>query len=377
MSGVLRPWRGAAALLLVVASCSFHVAVQAAPTLAATRPRVSLIGDSVAASIAASGPARGVLAGIDLAVDARVCRRTATTGCPWRGEVAPSVADVVGATPGDLGDAVVIVSGYNDDARRFRRDATGVLTQLAAQGVQRIVWLDLRVTPAMPAATQARHRAINATLASLDRASPLLRVASWNGYSAGRDAWFFDPIHLRSSGAVELARFVRAQLAGVSAGARASGAPATRVRCAPANAAGTRPGRPLTGTPPPAGTLSRPWRSTVLADTRASDGDPLRRPLGAGRELRVLVAGQAPAAQSAVRAVVRVTAVGACGPGRIDVGGCGLPAAMQLALEQAGTTTAMAAMPLGAFGRVCLRSNAQTDVRVELLAWAGPAPIPS
>ena len=132
---VLRPWRGAAALLLVVASCSLDAAVQAAPTLAATRPRVSLIGDSVAASIAASGPARGVLAGVDLAVDARVCRRTATTGCPWRGEVAASVADVVGATPGDLGDAVVIVSGYNDDARRFRRDATGVLTQLAAQGV--------------------------------------------------------------------------------------------------------------------------------------------------------------------------------------------------------------------------------------------------
>ena len=139
------------------------------------------------------------------------------------------MADVVGATPGDLGDAVVIVSGYNDDARRFRRDATGVLTQLAAQGVPRIVWLDLRVTPAMPAATQARHRAINATLASLDRASPLLRVASWNAHSAGRDAWFFDPIHLRSAGAVELARFVRAQLAGISAGGRA-GAPATRVR---------------------------------------------------------------------------------------------------------------------------------------------------
>ena len=336
---------------------------------------MSLIGDSVAASIAASGPARGVLAGVDLAVDTRVCRRTATTGCPWRGEVAPSVADVVGATPGDLGDAVVIVSGYNDDARRFRRDATGVLTQLAAQGVPRIVWLDLRVTPAMPAATQARHRAINATLASLDRASPLLRVASWNAHSAGRDAWFFDPIHLRSAGAVELARFVRAQLAGVTAGGRA-GAPATRVRCAPANAAGTRPGRPLTGTPPPAGTLSRPWRSTLLADTRASDADPLVRPLGAGRELRVLVAGRAPAAQSAVRAVVRVTAAGACGPGRIDVGGCGLPAAMQLAFKQAGQATAMAAMALGAFGRVCLRSNAQTDVRVELLAWAGPAPIP-
>ena len=285
------------------------------------------------------------------------------------------MADVVSATPGDLGDAVVIVAGYNDDAGRFRRDATGVLTQLAAQGVQRIVWLDLRVTPAMPAATQARHQAINATLGSLDRASPLLRVASWNSHSAGRDAWFFDPIHLRSSGAVELARFVRAQLAGVWAGAR-PGAPATRVRRAPANAAGTRPGRPLTGTPPPAGTLSQPWRSTVLADTRVADGDVLLRPLGAGRELRVLVAGRAPAAQSAVRAVVRVTAVGACAPGRVDVGGCGLATAMQLGLKQAGTTTAMAAMPLGAFGRVCLRSNAQTDVRVELLAWAGPAPTP-
>ena len=127
MLGVLRPRRGAAALLLVVASCSLDVALHSAPSVAATRPRVSLIGDSVAASIAASGPAHGVLAGIDLAIDARVCRRTATTGCPWRGEVAPlGWPTWSGASPGDLGDAVVIVSGYNDDARRFRRDATGV-----------------------------------------------------------------------------------------------------------------------------------------------------------------------------------------------------------------------------------------------------------
>jgi hypothetical protein len=101
----------------------------------------------------------------------------------------------------------------------------------------------------------------------------------------------------------------------------------------------------------------------------------LRRPLGAGRELQIAVAGQAPAAQSAVRAVVRVTALGSCAAGSVVVGGCGLPPAGRLAVARGHTAKADVAVALGAFGRVCLRSDVQTDLRVELLAWASVAPI--
>ena len=96
----------------------------------------------------------------------------------------------------------------------------------------------------------------------------------------GPDAWFFDPIHLRSSGAVELARFVRAQLAGVSGGARAA-----RARDARPLPAGQRrrvpSGPPTDRHPVPAGTLSRPWRSTVLAE----HGRPTATPCS-GRSVR-------------------------------------------------------------------------------------------
>ena len=290
----------------------------------APRLRLSLIGDSVAASVGASLAARQQLAAYDLAIDARVCRRTAAPSCPWHGEVAPTARDVVAATPGDLGDVVVLVTGYNDDPRRFGTDATNVLHDLVAAGVRQVVWLDLRVAPTLPPAAQARERAINATLAALDRASPVLRVAPWNAYSAGHSDWFFDPIHLRSTGAVQLARFIGAQVAGSRATApRLATGPGRGARCRTANTTGVRPGRAMAGVLPRAGpVVLRPAR--VLVDTRPDSSDAIGRQLGAGRELRLAVAGRSGVPQSATSAMVRVQVTQACGGGTVTVGGCGL-----------------------------------------------------
>ena len=60
------------------------------------RPRVTFFGDSVAAALAYEKKARTLLAkGLDLQFDAKVCRRLAETGCPYKGERPSSVLSLV------------------------------------------------------------------------------------------------------------------------------------------------------------------------------------------------------------------------------------------------------------------------------------------
>jgi hypothetical protein len=373
LPGMVRLWRGAAAVPLVAATLFFSAS--SSPARAAGKLRVSLIGDSVAASIASSSAARRALSGFDVAIDARVCRRTAMPACTWHGQSAPSVRQVVDATPGSLGDVAVIVSGYNDDARRFARDADAVLHDLVAAGVHQVVWLNLRTPPTLSPASQARQWSINASLAALDRASPVLRVARWNAYSAGHPDWFFDPIHLRSSGAVQLARFIAAQLRGLRAGLRPNLSSSSRYRCSASNVVGDRPGSLMSGVLAAGGPVV-PRRAAVLLDTRPGPGDSYGRPLGAGRTVRVVVAGYGRVPLSATTAAVRVTAIQPCGSGQVLVGGCGLRATAVLAVRRGRTAALTVNVPTGAFGRICVTTNVQTDVQVVLHGWALPAPFP-
>lgn len=364
-----RLWRGAAALLLVAVSLVLSDPTIPTAGAATSRLRVSLLGDSVAAGIGASPAARKALGAVELSIDARVCRRTATAGCTWRGSAPPSVRDVVRSAPRQLGDVVVIVSGYNDDPRRFRADAAAVVRDLVAAGVRQVVWLDLRTTASLAPAAAARHAAVNQSLRALDRASPVLHVGSWADYSRGHDAWFFDPIHLRSAGAVELARFVASQLRGMAAGLRSPIATTRGSRCAASNGIGNRPGPLLASVSAPV-PPRRTAGATRLLDTRPDGTDAIGRPVGAGREVVVPVAGRGSIPQSAVSARVRVTAVGACRAGRIEVAGCGLPATGTASFTRGDRVFVAGVVALGTFGRICVRTSAQTDVVVELLGWS-------
>src|SRR5688572_2688934 len=92
-------------LVIIVAAA---VSTSTASAAGSARPRVTLFGDSVAAALTYPGKARTTLAkGLDLRIDAKVCRRLAETGCPYKGDRPPSVLALVeGAGP--LGDLVVI-----------------------------------------------------------------------------------------------------------------------------------------------------------------------------------------------------------------------------------------------------------------------------
>ena len=341
----------------------------------APRLRVSLIGDSVAASSAPASPPASSSPPTTSSIDARCAGAPRPVVPLARRGGAESARDVVAATPGGLGDVVVLVTGYNDDPRRFhrRRHQRASATWLAA-GVRQVVWLDLRVAPALPPSPGAGNGRSTPTLAALDRASPVLRVAPWNAYSAGHDDWFFDPIHLRSTGAVQLARFIGAQVGGVTGDSGAL--------CRPARLAGRAAARRARPAPDPDGRWPAsspgpvPW-CYGRPGSWSTPGPTAVTPSGASSARAGSCASPSRAARAyrsrRPRRWCAIYVTQACGAGTVTVGGWGSHRRPPCPSSAGGRARVATTVPTGAFGRVCIRSNAQADVRVELLGWSVPA----
>jgi hypothetical protein len=168
-----------------------------------TKPRVTLFGDSVAAALASQSKARKLLSkGLDLRIDARVCRRLAETGCPYQGDRPSSVLSLVEQPAKLLGDVVVIDVGYNDVPTDYATDIERVMQVLGRQGVSRVIWVTMRDRPL--------YRPTNAAIDAAARRWPQITVADWHQASRSRTAWFAnDGLHLTTSGALALARFLR------------------------------------------------------------------------------------------------------------------------------------------------------------------------
>ena len=171
----------------------------------ASKPRVTVIGDSVMASFNYVAAARRYLGrGLDLRSDAVVCRRLVATSCPFQGSTPPTALQVVTEQGHRLGPVVVINVGYNDWVAVY--DVDRMMRALKAAGVRTVIWVTLREVgqyASIYAQTNARIRS----------AGPKWRkrmvVADWNAYSRGK-AWFRgDGLHLTSAGAMALARFLR------------------------------------------------------------------------------------------------------------------------------------------------------------------------
>jgi hypothetical protein len=165
-------------------------------------PRVTVIGDSIAASFDYVPAARRYLSkGLELRSDAVVCRRLVATSCAFHGSTPATALEVIGASGGSLGSVVVINVGYNDWAAVY--DVERVLRALRRAGVETVVWVTLRETTANYARSNARIRS------AARRWRDGLVVADWNAYSRGK-AWFReDGLHLTASGALGLARLLR------------------------------------------------------------------------------------------------------------------------------------------------------------------------
>jgi hypothetical protein len=288
---------------LVVALLALPLAFVAAPAspASAALPPISAIGDSTLLGMTAS--ARSIVnSSYDMLFEAKSCRRLIIKSC-GRTIQHPNTLETMRALQGRLGDAVVIMAGY-DDWYDFDVAVDAIVGEAKRQGVGRVIWLTYRSQGpyvGVGGAYFATYRQFNAILAAKARQHPELIVADWDTHSLGKSSWFSsDGIHISSSGATALAHFIKAQL-------DAEGLH----RCY----MGTS-GTPSAAPTPTAVTQTSPGKFTAtnqrLLDTRADGGDAVNAPVGAGQmvKLPLVAQGKVPAGTTAV--MVNLTAVGAC-----------------------------------------------------------------
>lgn len=174
----------------------------AAQGVAAGKPRVTVIGDSVQASSSYTPQAVATLRTVvDLRLDARACRRLVAPGC---GSPAPSTAlQAIQSASAALGRIVVVNVGYNDGPTSY--DVPAIRRALRRAGVATILWVNLR-------ARYSNYIGINARIRDLARRDRAVRVVDWNAASRGRPWFTRDGVHLNSTGSVALARLLRTEL---------------------------------------------------------------------------------------------------------------------------------------------------------------------
>jgi hypothetical protein len=192
---------------LALASCALALLAAAlTPPAPAQRgaavppPRVTLIGDSIAASVAYVPDARTMLGqGIDLQLQATPCRRLSQQSCPYNGVRPPTVIDLVQSLGDALGSTVVVAVGYNDFEDAYAGNIEDTLTALGAAHVTRVIWVTLR-------AERHSYLNMNDDIQAAAAKHPEMTVADWNVYSRSHADWFQpDGLHLTAVGSIAFA----------------------------------------------------------------------------------------------------------------------------------------------------------------------------
>jgi hypothetical protein len=331
------------------------------------KPPVTLIGDStMAAMVWYADAGRQAQAHLQAAYSATIvaqsCQRLVGTSCGGRfGGRPPTTHQEMLRRAGRLGEAVVVMAGYDDVNVGPGVDA--IMNEAIRQGVPYVLFLTYRanVNYVLPGGARARnlYTTHNAVLQERAQRYPTMRIADWNAHTAAHPEWFSsDGIHLSPSGTVELSRFIRAYLDSLPLG-----------RCLPSEAMGG----PVTNGPAwtgvsGAGMVNAPAPITLL-DTRPGGGDPHVKKVGANRMVQARLTGAVPAGAPALR--VRITAVDPCRNGQINIARCGQnPRTGPGVFFQGGRTVRYDTTVPGA--AVCAWVSAPADVVVQVIGWVPP-----
>jgi hypothetical protein len=169
--------------------------------------RVTLIGDSVATAFNHNADARRILGrGIELKLEVAPCRRIAPDSCPYEGERALTVLELVRLRGASLGPTVIVAVGYNDFESQYADNIEAALDELDKAGVRRVLWPTLR-------AARHPHLPMNAAIEAAAERHPEMKVVDWNVYSRSHPDWFQDDgIHLTPAGVVSMAMLLNRTL---------------------------------------------------------------------------------------------------------------------------------------------------------------------
>lgn len=169
---------------------------------------ISLFGDSTLAGVRWYDD-YGPLEQFNFVFSAESCRRTYEQSCFSReGYRSDNVITGMQQLDGELGDVLVVMSGYNDPQWSIDEAIDGVLAEARRQGVGHVVWLTLRVGTDVDYSDPQQYSSVetfddyNDQLAAAAAESDgYLQIADWSAYSARASQWFAgDGVHLTPSG---------------------------------------------------------------------------------------------------------------------------------------------------------------------------------
>ena len=197
-------------------------------------PHISLIGDSTLAGVRWYSD-YGALERFNFVFNAESCRRTIEQSCVSReGYRSATAIAAMRTLDGELGEVVVVMSGYNDPASTIDDAIAGVVDEARGQGVNHVVWLSLRTNGDVDYSDPQEQSSINTfrdyneqLVAAAAASDGYLQVADWTTYSNGAAAWFeTDGVHLTPEGVDAVTTFITATVERVLAGENVSPAAA-------------------------------------------------------------------------------------------------------------------------------------------------------
>ena len=179
-------------------------------------PHIGLLGDSTLAGVRWYAD-YGALERFNFVLSAESCRRTYEQSCISReGYRSENVISAMRTLDGDLGEVLVVMSGYNDPDSTIDEAIAGVVDEARDQGVEHVVWLSLRTGDDVDYSDPQEQSSINTfreyneqLVAAATASDGYLQVADWATYSNGAQAWFEgDGVHLTPRGVDAVTTFI-------------------------------------------------------------------------------------------------------------------------------------------------------------------------